>query len=147
MYKIFLDDLRKPPNDSFTVVKNYDEFIEHILRLGLPTIISFDHDLAPEHYSDLLSKQQGTNRYDQISLNYHKYKEKTGYDCAKWLVNHCTNNQLKLPMCVIHSQNPAGAENIKAYINTYLKVVEDQYPDCMIINWSTFSDEEKGADK
>lgn len=49
--------------------------------------------------------------------------EKTGYDCAKWLIDYCIDNDLELPKKVlVHSMNPTGAENIKSLFNTYNKI-------------------------
>ena len=49
--------------------------------------------------------------------------EKTGYHCAKWLINYCMDNNLELPNeIIIHSMNPYGSENIKSLFNTYFKV-------------------------
>lgn len=59
MKKLFLDDLRPAPNDSWDVVRSFDEFKAYIIKHGVPDIISFDHDLG-----------LGPN----------------GYDCVKWLI-------------------------------------------------------------
>jgi hypothetical protein len=42
--------------------------------------------------------------------------EKTGYDCAKWLVEYCVEHGLKFPEYVVHSMNPVGKENILSYV-------------------------------
>ena len=34
--------------NDWDIVRNYDEFINYILKNGLPSVISFDHDLAQE---------------------------------------------------------------------------------------------------
>jgi len=48
--------------------------------------------------------------------------EKTGYDCAKWLINYCIDNKKELPATIlIHSMNPAGSLNIKSLFDTYNK--------------------------
>ena len=57
---LFLDDLRNPkdviwvnlPEVEWTVVRNYDDFVNTIIDKGVPTRISFDHDLADEHYRE-----------------------------------------------------------------------------------------------
>ena len=60
---LFLDDVRqvmdtfhytKHPvytEDNWDVVRNYNEFCNYIQDNGVPALISFDHDLADEHYS------------------------------------------------------------------------------------------------
>lgn len=63
MKKLYLDDYRYPKlsfdytnnsiyNDKdWDIVTNYDEFVNYIQKNGLPNLISFDHDLAGEHYT------------------------------------------------------------------------------------------------
>ncbi len=94
MYKIFLDDVRMPVGDDWHIVRNYDEFVHAIKTYGIPKYISFDHDLAFEHYADMQSQ------------------EKTGYDCAKFLVDFCMDRKLQLPDYGVHSMNPVGKANI-----------------------------------
>lgn len=119
IYNLFLDDFRNP-EDCFdrtynqvyllgwTVVKNYDEFVKTITEKGMPRMLSLDHDLADLHYV----KQPP---YDEDT-------EKTGYDCAKWLINYCIDNQLDLPETIlIHSMNPVGSLNIKSLFDSYYK--------------------------
>ena len=121
-YHLFLDDFRNP-EDCFdrtynqvyllgwTIVKNYDEFVKTITEKGMPRMLSRDHDLCDLHYV----KQPP---YDEDT-------EKTGYDCAKWLINYCMDNQLDLPETIlIHSMNPAGSLNIKSLFDSYYKSLE-----------------------
>lgn len=117
-YYIFLDDERHPtqvkwiqiPDLPWTVVRNFGNFKALILLKGyLPEFISFDHDLSLEHYADLVK-----NEFD-----YSKYLEKSGYDCAKWLIDYCLKNDLQLPKYTIHSLNPVGVKNIKALLENF----------------------------
>ena len=97
--------------NDWDIVKNYDEFINYILKNGLPSVISFDHDLADEHYVP----SEYWDNYD-LSKEFQEsqsYREKTGNDCAKWLLEYCYENNLKLPQCMVHSANPVGADNIR----------------------------------
>lgn len=126
---LFLDDFRNPDHcvsymrlrtedsamytrEKWIVVKNYDEFVNYISTNGLPYLISFDHDLADEHYDQSLY----LTKYDDMSKSF---KEKTGLDCAKWLVDYCLDNSLKLPKFAVHSMNPVGAENISSYLKSF----------------------------
>lgn len=90
-------------------MNSYNEFIEYITENGLPDIISFDHDLA-----DNVEPQDS---FSNVVLS--DGKEKTGFDCAKWLVNYCMDNDEKLPEYVVHSANPAGTENIQGLLNNF----------------------------
>lgn len=106
---LWLDDIRNPFTGDWLMeyvpkfaygkgeviwVKNYNEFVDWINTNGLPDIIAFDHDLA---------------------------ENKSGYDCAKWLVEYCLDNKLKLPNWIIQSANPVGKENIESLLNNYHK--------------------------
>lgn len=116
--KIFLDDYRIPLDcvpymhqrigklnpiylEKWEVVKNYNEFVKLISKAveseNEITHVSFDHDLADEHYAPEDQKH---------------YKEKTGCDCAKWLKEFYKNKNMPLPIIFVHSMNPVGTENI-----------------------------------
>jgi hypothetical protein len=118
-YNLFLDDIRSPNkffNDirTWVVARNYDEFVKIITEQGMPELISFDHDLSFEHYP-LAEKDASSSTI----IPYAIYKEKTGFHCAKWLVNHCMTKHLPLPKWQIHSLNPIGKENIKSLLECY----------------------------
>jgi len=101
---------------EWIVVRNYHAFISLIEGKGIPEIISFDHDLADEHY-DYQEHLDG-DYYDIMT-------EKTGYHCAKWLIDYCIDNNKELPATIfIHSMNPAGSLNIKSLFDTYYKYHE-----------------------
>ena len=85
---LYLDDQRTPTEtipgyEPWFVVRNYAQFIEWISTHGMPDLISFDHDLAEEHIDDYF-RQKLALGYQHP--NYDEYTEKTGLDCAKWLV-------------------------------------------------------------
>ena len=100
--KLYLDDLRNPPDDSWIVVRTYDEFCNYITTGGLPGTISLDHDLG---------------------------EEKTGYNAVKWMCNWILDLEEKiekkeLPRIWIHSANPVGRENMAAYWENFLREYE-----------------------
>jgi hypothetical protein len=101
MRKLFLDDTRNAPDFTWDVVRSYEQFVAHVQLHGVPDVISFDHDLGFEHYP---FNEESPGK----EIPYDTYKEKTGYHCAKWLIeNH------KLPaQYIVHSLNPVGAANI-----------------------------------
>ena len=122
-YNLFLDDYRIPtdvtwaevPSDQhYTVVRNYKEFVEIIELRGLPQFVCYDHDLADDHY------HHSNAPHD---INYNKYQEKTGYHCAKWLVEYCLEKKIKHPPYVVHSLNYVGKENIISLIESYNKSI------------------------
>lgn len=129
-YKLYLDDYRQPVMsfklmlkrvgenramvylDEWVVVKHYAEFIQTIKEKGMPELISFDHDLADAHYNE--KYQNGKIDYDNEDFNKNYFK--TGYHCARWLLEYCTENELEIPPCLVHSQNPVGVQNICALL-------------------------------
>jgi len=130
MKKLFLDDFRNPKDaftlviphlkifweDGWDIVRSYDEFVNWIEANGLPDFISFDHDLADEHYEDYRNDQNRSRMGYQSGPIYDQFKEKTGLDCAKWLVDWCVDHGCALPNYAVHSANPAGRRNIEQYL-------------------------------
>lgn len=125
MYKIYLDDIRTPIDKDWLVVRNYDEFVQKIQEIGLSNvnIISLDHDLG-----DTAMSEYYNNVAPNYKLNYDNIIEKTGLDCAKWLIEHWLENKNEgsyqkfvFPEVYTHSANPIGASNIIGYINNFLK--------------------------
>lgn len=108
MRKLFLDDMRKPPDWTWDVVRNYQQFVRFITLNGVPDIISFDHDLGQEHY-EVIDWDGKLHDHLNGQIPYDKFTEKTGYDCAKWLVE----GNLLPKSYLVHSLNPVGAQNIK----------------------------------
>ena len=113
--KIYLDDVRTPIEEGWTVVRNYDEFVSTIMYIGLGNIdfISLDHDLG-----DTAMKEWHTNVAKNYTLNYDNITEKTGMDCAKWLVNEWIKGEPVVDVFT-HSANAIGSANIMGYINNY----------------------------
>ena len=47
-YKLYIDDLRSPPNDDWVIARSSAKAISVIKSLGFPKEISFDHDLGED---------------------------------------------------------------------------------------------------
>jgi hypothetical protein len=62
-----------------------------------------------------------TNVKPNYELDYNRIPEKTGMDCARWLVAESMNEKIPLPAIYVHSANPIGAANIMGYINNYFR--------------------------
>lgn len=124
-YNLFLDDIRMPVEvgnyiypvelrvlyrkQEWVIVRNFAEFVRYIGANGMPACVSFDHDLADEHYRpSMYNPDQHYTRYYSDGT----FKEKTGYDCAKWLIEFAEKTSSKLPVILCHSMNPIGKENI-----------------------------------
>src|SRR5574343_883905 len=110
---LFLDDERTPkdvtwideyPNNNkvyFIIVRDDETFIRQVNNLFMtcePFMISFDHDL-------------------QLFKNN---KEITGYDLLKNILD-LSEYYDYIPVCLFHTQNPIGKENMLAYYNNYRK--------------------------
>lgn len=103
-WNLFIDDERFPPNDyrEWVICRNHFEVFERVLEQGMPSYISFDHDLGEDNW--------------------------TGYDIAKELVNidmKTIDPAYKFSdnfTFYVHSQNPIGKKNIESYLNNYLSV-------------------------
>lgn len=131
-YNLFLDDFRQP-SDAFNytynpiynklhwlVVINFEQFTDTIQRYYdlkgvLPEIISFDHDLADVHY----------DAENQRDIDYDNMEEKTGYHCAKWLVDFCLDHNTELPEYYAHSMNTVGRINILGLLNNFSKFTKN----------------------
>ena len=122
MRKLYLDDKRDPKTEGWEIVRNYTDFVKWIELNGVDDLlISFDHDLADEHYaypdSTFLNFGEYSNRDD---------KEYTGYECAKWLCNYCLTHNYRIPNWNVHSANPIGAEYIDSIMKNYTKKLNSQ---------------------
>ena len=124
--RIYLDDVRTPVENEWIVVRNYEEFVSKIKEIGLKNIetISLDHDLG-----DTAMNEYFNNVSPNFKLDYNNIEEKTGMDCAKWLVEKWMDGA---PVCVVmvHSANAIGAANMMGYINNY-KHITRQPQDCV----------------
>jgi hypothetical protein len=113
---IYLDDVRTPiSQNEWIVVRNYDEFVAKVTEIGFENIakISLDHDLDR---SAMVEWVYGAVR--NYKIDYSKIREKTGLDCARWLIEQWKEGE---PVCPVytHSSNAIGASNIMGYINNY----------------------------
>ncbi len=110
-YNLFIDDERVPMDvkwgpwedqalyrdGDWTIARNWLDVLELVVTFGFPQMISFDHDLGDG--------------------------EKTGYEIARKLCDMIMDG-LQLPddfEFKVHSKNPVGAENIRVYMNNFLK--------------------------
>ncbi len=115
---IMIDDERDPLDiknlmgkyfvNDWVVVRNYPDFTKLVDKnIDNINIVSFDHDLACIVDGE----------------------EKTGKNCADYLIDKYMENNLEFPSWFVHTQNTEGRKNIISKILTYLKVIEDKNPD------------------
>jgi hypothetical protein len=106
MKKLFLDDLRtvdmiydKSRVAEFDIVRTYNEFVDYVVKNGLPEFISFDNDL-------------GLNETGEVAED--------GYAAAKWLV-YQSGLDLRSLKFKVHSANPVAAKQIEGLLTNYIK--------------------------
>ena len=130
MKLLWLDDIRDPHQDYWLVfspiprqditevvwVKSYQEFTDWIKQNGLPDGICFDHDLGMD--VAIKAREKGMSKRKSRLL---KQEEKTGHDCAKWLVEYCMDHDKSLPLYNIQSANPVGASNIDGLLKSFIR--------------------------
>lgn len=100
--KIWHDDIRKPPDDSWVWCRTNEDAFQYILEcFNDIEEVSLDHDLGL-HYIDVDKVQ--TQDPDLLKGG----SEETGVELVKWL---CEENLIP-PKITIHSWNPVGAESM-----------------------------------
>lgn len=106
--KIYLDDERSPTTDKdWSVVRNCNEFMGLMVLAVIDGVevdeISFDHDLG---------------------------EDMNGLDCLKILIDMDMESKGKLLhkdlVYNFHTANPCGRENMKSYLECYLKTKESE---------------------
>jgi hypothetical protein len=91
-YKLFIDDERNPPDDSWTVVRTVAEAKEIITSWDLPTQMSLDHDLGGDETVMQILRWMAENYYEEGP-----------------------------PSWQIHSANPVGRANMASYLKSWTK--------------------------
>ena len=125
-FNIFLDDQRMPCDaydyeyalplleisgtvkDDWIIVRNYKDF-RFLVSYRIPDMVSFDHDLHMEHIRHYFEETEKTG-----IINYELFNEKTGKDCAEFLVEKWKASDKKIkPRIFIHSANDFGRASIR----------------------------------
>lgn len=102
-YKLFIDDERFPPGGedgirNWEIARSSEEAKLVISRLGMPSFISFDHDLGGEDTSMVFLKWLSDYIMD---------------------TNSCLPVISDFPQYYVHSQNPIGVKNITGFIESF----------------------------
>ena len=112
MMRMWLDDIRPKPEGYDMEYKTYHEFSAHLFIFSVYdwkiSHVSFDHDLGGD-------KDPWGN-------------ELTGMSCAKALVRYDFEHDLLTNDFTfnVHSANPVGTENIRCYLNNYLRLKKEE---------------------
>jgi len=102
-------------SDKWYIVRSYYEFEQYLKYIGIPDVVSWDHDLSEEyikHYF-MVTQEIGIIEYGNLNPD-------SGYHCAKLLCQKCLEANTKFPKYYIHSANKWGQENIRNYIENFL---------------------------
>lgn len=95
-YKLFIDDERDPvkmENEHWLIARTSEEAILAVTVMGMPTYISFDHDLGGIDTSMVF---------------------------VDWLISWCLdNNHAPNFDFYVHSQNPVGVANINGRLHSF----------------------------
>lgn len=121
-YNLFLDDFRLPkdvtwiklPEVEWHIAHDFRYFVNFLRRYGCPAIVSLDHDLHPSHNEEAANKQLRGFDYDNVN-------EKTGLECAIFLVRFCKENKFRPNQIYIHTLNPVGGINIQKVVSELYK--------------------------
>jgi hypothetical protein len=96
-FKLFIDDERFPVDESFVIARTSQEAIQLVRSRGMPSEISFDHDLGGED---------------------------TAMVFLRWLTDQLIDGAVAFPdnfQFSVHSQNSVGVQNIQGLMAGLLK--------------------------
>lgn len=112
---IWIDDLRNP---YFKYDKNKTYIEEYSYYKGEDSYVIWVKSY--KQFISILKELYDKNEYpDEICFDHDLGGNRSGYDCAKYLVNFCIDNNLKLPKYECHSSNPAGKSNILSILDNF----------------------------
>lgn len=93
MYRMFIDDVRNPIEEDWVVVRSSNEALEYVQNNGMPSFISFDHDLGGDDTTMVFLRK---------------------------LVDLWNGDDLP-PDYKVHSANPVGSKNIVSFMESWKK--------------------------
>lgn len=96
-YKLFIDDERSPPDETWVVTRSSYDALDYIETNGMPNFISFDHDLGGEDTTMVFLKK---------------------------LVEYVWNGTDSPPDYKVHSANPVGSQNIISFMESWKKSLQ-----------------------
>lgn len=86
MKRLWIDDLRPPPDDTWDWAKSSAEAFD-LMDMQEYDLVSFDHDLGGDD---------------------------TSMPVAKWIEEQAYEGKMQPPKWAIHSANPVGRQNLEA---------------------------------
>lgn len=107
-WKLWHDDVRRPPDTSWVWARTNDIAIKLIDTNGKPDECSLDHDLGLHNADPDVPDADMQQGWDE---------ENDGFDLVKWMVD----NDFVPDKVTIHSWNPWGAERMASYIRNAIE--------------------------
>jgi hypothetical protein len=100
-YRMFIDDERFPPNDGkeWVIVRSSYEAMVMVANRGVPSFVSYDHDLGDKDTSMIFIHWM-INRYLDADINSFPTE------------------------FAVHSQNPVGARNITNILLNFIETLD-----------------------
>jgi len=95
-YRLFIDDERTPPDDTWVVCRSTQQALDCVKARGMPVFISFDHDLGGDDTAMVFLRQ---------------------------LVDTVWDEKSSPPAYAVHSANPVGAANIRSFMESWKKIL------------------------
>jgi hypothetical protein len=92
--KLFIDDIREPPEAGYIIARSSNEAINIVKKQGWPTFMSLDHDLGDDDTTMVFLKR---------------------------LVEEIWDGKQNPPDYKVHSANPIGTLNIKSFMESWRK--------------------------
>ena len=97
-WNLYIDDLRTPPADrDWLVCRSSQEALNRIVDIGMPSFVSFDHDLGEDDTTMVFLRR---------------------------LVNEVWDGKTAIPDYQIHSANPVGSLNIHSFMDSWRRSME-----------------------
>lgn len=114
MRKLWIDDIRNPPDDTFDIARSYGKAIAMLDAVNYDEVY-LDHDLAD--FTDV--------------------RERTGYDVVMWLASRAHDGGYVPNKYFMLTANPVGRRNMSAVIERYLSIPLTFDPPDLTIDEST----------
>jgi hypothetical protein len=114
MWKLFLDDERElsyigERGLEWRVVRTVNEAIRLVEHYGMPVEMSLDHDLG------------------MVDDMHGNIVASTTMDFLKWLQQWWDETgKPRVPDFQAHTSNPVGAQNIRSFMQSWLRVAEEE---------------------
>ena len=90
------DDSRVYIVEDWDIVRDYDEFVNYIDATGVPSVVSFGYKLS---------------------------KNKTGYNCAEYLIEYCIRYDVMPPVQLCHSKHKSGKKKINVLWDKFINIL------------------------